>query len=91
MAVSINSREREGGKKGGMDHRRPFRKKVCKFCADRIEKVDFRDTIRLAKFTSERGKILPRRVAGNCAKHQRQLARAIKRARTIALMPFVAA
>jgi small subunit ribosomal protein S18 len=71
--------------------RKPFRRKVCKFCSDRLEKIDYRDTIRLAKFASERGKILPRRVSGTCSQHQRQLARAIKRARVIALMPFVAA
>ncbi|MBI3318095.1 MAG: 30S ribosomal protein S18 [Candidatus Omnitrophica bacterium] len=79
------------GKGPGEPRRRVFRKKVCKFCSDRLERIDFRDTLRLVKLTSERGKILPRRVSGNCARHQRQLARAIKRARTIALMPTVAA
>ena len=93
MAFSSGPRERERdtGKAAAGDRRRPFRKKVCKFCSDKVEIIDFRDTVRLSKFTSERGKILPRRIAGNCAKHQRQLARAIKRARAIALMPFVAA
>ncbi|MBI3332636.1 MAG: 30S ribosomal protein S18 [Candidatus Omnitrophica bacterium] len=83
---------RESGKgAAGGDHRRPFRRKVCKFCSDRVERIDFRDTPRLSKFTSERGKILPRRVSGTCARHQRQLAQSIKRARVLALMPFLAA
>ena len=73
-----------------MDRRRPLRRKVCKFCLDRVERIDYKDTVRLVKFASERGKILPRRVSGNCAKHQRQLAKAIKRARVIALMPYLA-
>lgn len=85
------SRDRDTGRPGqSVDRRRPIRKKVCKFCMDRMEGIDYRDTGRLTKFTSERGKILPRRVSGNCARHQRFLARAVKRARTLALMPFVA-
>ena len=86
------TREREDSKsKGpGMDRRRPLRKKVCKFCLDRVERIDYKDTVRLVKFASERGKILPRRVSGNCSKHQRQLATAIKRARVVALMPYLA-
>lgn len=83
-------KDKDGGKGVGMDRRRAFRRKVCKFCVDRLEGIDYRDTGRLTKFTSERGKILPRRVSGTCAGHQRQLARAVKRARTIALMPFIA-
>lgn len=82
---------RNSGKAGpGMDHRRVLRRKVCKFCTDRLERIDFRDTARLSKFTSERGKILPRRVSGTCAHHQRQLAEAVKRARVLALMPYLA-
>ncbi|MCM8811468.1 MAG: 30S ribosomal protein S18 [Candidatus Omnitrophica bacterium] len=73
-----------------LEKKKPFRKKVCKFCLDRVERVDYRDALRLAKFTSERGKILPRRVSGTCAHHQRQLSKAIKRARVIALSPFSA-
>ena len=85
-----NSRENSrDGAKGG-DHGRPFRRKVCKFCLERIERIDFRDVSRLSKFTSERGKILPRRVSGNCSHHQRQLARAVKRSRALALMPYIA-
>jgi len=66
------------------------RKKICSFCAEKIEYVDYKDVGRLRRYLSERGKILPRRVTGNCARHQRQLTRAIKRARILALLPFVA-
>ena len=65
------------------------RKKVCTFCADGIEHIDYKDTKRLTKCTSERGKILPRRISGTCAKHQRQLTTAIKRARIVALLPYI--
>lgn len=65
------------------------RRKVCTFCVDKIQHIDYKDIARLRRFTSERGKILPRRMTGTCAKHQRQLSTAIKRARTIALMPYV--
>jgi len=65
------------------------RRKVCQFCVDKIQHIDYKDVARLRRFTSERGKILPRRMTGTCAKHQRQLSVAIKRARTIALMPYV--
>ena len=64
------------------------RRKVCTFCVDKIQHIDYKDIARLRRFTSERGKILPRRMTGTCAKHQRQLSTAIKRARTIALMPY---
>lgn len=78
------------GAKGPMvDRRRPLRRKACKFCIERVERLDFRDTARLLKFTSERGKILPRRISGNCSRHQRQLASAVKRARAIALLPYI--
>ncbi len=73
-----------------VERRRIVRRKNCKLCAERADGVDFRDTARLSKFTSERGKILPRRISGNCARHQRQLARAVKRARAIALLPYLA-
>lgn len=69
--------------------RRPKRK-VCLFCVDKIEHIDYKDVARLRRYMSERGKIVPRRISGNCAKHQRQLTTAIKRARIIALLPFVA-
>jgi len=66
------------------------RKKICKFCADKIDYIDYKDTRLLHGFIPERGKILPRRISGTCAKHQRMLTRAIKRARSIALLPFTA-
>ena len=65
------------------------RRKVCAFCVDKVQHIDYKDVMRLRRFTSERGKILPRRMMGTCAKHQRQLSTAIKRARTIALLPYV--
>ena len=65
------------------------RRKVCQFCVEKVQHIDYKDVTRLRRFTSERGKILPRRMTGTCAKHQRQLSTAIKRARTIALMPYV--
>lgn len=67
--------------------RRP-KKKVCAFCSEKVESIDYKDVSKLRKYISERGKILPRRISGNCAKHQRQLTVAIKRARNIALLPF---
>ena len=67
--------------------RRP-KKKVCQFCVDKVEHIDYKDTMRLRRYTTERGKILPRRMSGNCTKHQRQLSVAIKRALIIALLPF---
>ena len=69
--------------------RRP-RKKVCSFCVDKVEVIDYKDVAKLRRFITERGKILPRRISGNCAKHQRQVTVAIKRARNIALLPFTA-
>jgi small subunit ribosomal protein S18 len=65
-----------------------FRKKVCRFCANKA-KIDYKDADGLRRFTTERGKILPRRITGTCAKHQRRLALEIKRARAICLLPFV--
>jgi len=69
--------------------RRP-RKKMCTFCGEKVEDIDYKETGRLRKYVTERGKILPRRISGNCAKHQRQLTIAIKRARNIALLPYTA-
>ena len=69
--------------------RRP-RRKVCTFCVDKVEHIDYKDVAKLRRFITERGKILPRRISGNCAKHQRQVTVAIKRARNIALLPFTA-
>lgn len=64
------------------------RRKVCAFCQEKIDNVDYKDTARLKKYISESGKILPRRMTGTCAKHQRAVAYAIKRARVLALLPF---
>ena len=69
--------------------RRP-RRKVCTFCVDKVEHIDYKDVAKLRRFITERGKILPRRISGNCAKHQRQVTVAIRRARNIALLPFTA-
>jgi small subunit ribosomal protein S18 len=79
----------KGGKEAG---KRYFfrRRKVCKFCADKIDYVDYKDVKLLSSFVPERGKVLPRRMFGTCAEHQRKLTLAIKRARNIALLPFAA-
>mgnify|MGYP001122342152 CR=1 FL=1 len=68
---------------------RRSKRKVCVFCVDKVENIDYKDTAKLRRYITERGKIVPRRISGNCAKHQRQLTVAIKRARQIALLPFV--
>jgi small subunit ribosomal protein S18 len=79
----------EGGKDGG---KRYFfrRRKVCKFCADKIDYVDYKDVKLISQFVPERGKILPRRMFGTCAEHQRKLTEAVNRARHIALLPYAA-
>ena len=69
---------------------RRAKKKVCIFCVDKVEHIDYKDTGRLRRYISERGKIVPRRISGNCAKHQRAVTGAIKRARHLALMPYTA-
>ena len=66
------------------------RRMVCSFCVDKVEHIDYKDTAKLRRYLSERGKILPRRTTGTCAKHQRQLTIAIKRARHVALLPYIA-
>ena len=71
---------------GGMNRRR----KVCQFCADKSIVIDYKDVDRLLNFVTERGKILPRRITGTCAKHQRQITTAVKRARIVALLPYTA-
>ena len=78
----------ERGDKGGARKRGFSRRKVCRFCADSNVVVDYKDAGTLKHFITDRGKIIPRRISGNCAKHQRKIAVAIKRARMIALMPF---
>jgi len=78
-------RSERGPRGGGGMHRR---RKVCNFCVDKVESIDYKDVSKLRRFISERGKILPRRMTGTCAAHQRQLTVAIKRARHIALLPY---
>ncbi|MGO9410099.1 MAG: 30S ribosomal protein S18 [Spirochaetia bacterium] len=77
-----------GGFAGRGRHKTFFKRKVCKFCIKKAT-IDWKDAGGLRRFTSERGKIMPRRITGTCAKHQRELARAIKRARGLALLPYV--
>ena len=81
----------EKGDKDVSMKRRPIRrrKKVCVFCGEKNAEIDYKDVNKLKRYVSERGKILPRRITGNCAKHQRALTVAIKRARHVALMPYV--
>jgi len=78
--------------RAGMKKRKPrdkfFIKKSCRFCADKVEKIDYKDIAKLKRFVTEKGKILPGRITGNCARHQRSVAIAVKRARHIALLPF---
>ena len=69
---------------------RRSRRRVCRFCVDKVEHIDYKDTNRLRNYITERGKILPRRISGNCAKHQRMLTEAIKKARIVALLPYTA-
>jgi small subunit ribosomal protein S18 len=87
MAANFVSRKKKTGinRKKRVFHRR----KVCRFCADTSLAIDYKDGKSLRYFITERGKIIPRRISGTCAKHQRSLTHAIKRARTIALLPFV--
>lgn len=85
-------RGRGKGKGKGGSRRRMFQKrKVCRFCADRKIVIDYKNVKTLRYFTTERGKIIPRRISGNCARHQRKLTEAIHRARVIALLPFTSA
>jgi small subunit ribosomal protein S18 len=79
---------RGGDGRGGMRRRPGGRRKVCRFCADKTLHVDYKDVRTLGSFITEGGKIVPSRTSGNCARHQRQLAVAIKRARVLALLPF---
>jgi len=87
-------RDREGGDRGdrggeeGGRGRGFGRRKVCRFCADKALKVDYKDQGQMKYFLTERGKIIPRRISGNCAKHQREVATAIKRGRMLAILPY---
>ena len=84
------SGDKKTGEKGQGQRRTLFRRrKVCKFCADKIDDINYKDVKLIGPFVPERGKILPRRISGTCAMHQRKLQTAIKRARQIALIPYV--
>ncbi len=90
--MAYNRSRTSSGPNRGRGGRRQFfrRRKVCKFCVEKIDRIDYKDLRLLGQFVAERGKILPRRLTGTCSPHQRALARAIKRARNIALLPFAA-
>ncbi|MBR2524416.1 MAG: 30S ribosomal protein S18 [Clostridiales bacterium] len=75
---------------GGNLRQRRSRRKVCNFCATKVEEIDFMDAVTLKKYISESGKVLPKRMTGTCAKHQRELTTAIKRARQLAILPYTA-
>lgn len=84
-----NSRDNyDKGDSKGPSRMRRAKKKICGFCVDKVTDIDYKDVSKLKKYVSERGKILPRRISGNCAKHQRQMTVAVKRARHIALLPY---
>jgi small subunit ribosomal protein S18 len=84
-----NSRDgKDFGKRPGGPKMRRAKKKVCAFCSDKSTGIDYKDVMKLRKYVTERGKILPRRISGNCAKHQREVTSCIKVARNIALLPF---
>ena len=87
--VTVENEGRDDDRDGRAKGKTYFRKKVCRFCANKA-KIDYKDADALRRYMTERGKILPRRITGTCAKHQREVARAIKRARSICLLPYVA-
>ena len=82
--------KRKPKKDGAKPKKRIYRKKPCKFCMDKVTSIDYIDYPRFHKFLTERGKIVPSRISGNCSKHQRQLAKAVRKARVMSLLPFVA-
>lgn len=88
--MAERERRGKGGNDGGNARMRRPKKRVCAFCVDKINDIDYKDLSKIRKFVSERGKIVPRRISGNCAKHQRALTEAIKKARHIALLPYSA-
>ena len=85
----FNKRDDKKKRKPGA-RRTFFRKRICRFCVEKIKAIDYKDVMRLRKHITEKGKILPSRISGACAKHQRLLARAIKQGRTISLLPYTA-
>ena len=103
MSTNYEERQRGGGGGGGYDSdddgdrrpmggrgggRRMHRRRVCRFCIDKVDLIDFKDVRLLQNYLPERGKILPRRISGTCARHQKQITLAVKRARILALLPF---
>ena len=90
MAFGKKTNLKKKKKRVGDDDRR-FKRKSCRFCADKINFIDYKDSNRLRNFVTERGKIVPRRITGNCSRHQHILTRAIKRARIMGMLPFTAA
>lgn len=88
MEANLLENIREGEDRGSRKNKPYYRKKVCRFCSQKLN-IDYKDVDVLRKFITDRGKILPRRISGTCAKHQRRLALEIKRARAVALLPYV--
>jgi small subunit ribosomal protein S18 len=88
MAEAKRDRAPRSGGRDGRRGMRRARRKICQFCVDKVDSIDYKDLMKIRKYLSEKGKILPRRISGCCAKHQRQLTVAIKRARHIALLPY---
>ncbi len=86
--MAVRMREAPSGGTGGGPKGKRQHRKVCSFCVEKVTHIDYKEISRLRRFISERGKILPRRVTGTCAKHQRPLTAALKRARAIALLPY---
>ncbi len=89
-AEAANATAASAAAAGKKSYKRIPRRKVCVFCQEKVEVIDYKDVNRLKKFVTESGKMLPRRMSGTCAKHQRELSKAIKRARIAALLPFKA-
>ena len=89
MAADFHRKKKKDANSNGGKKRMYYRRKICRFCADSGLIMDYKDPKSLTHFITERGKIIPRRISGTCAKHQRILMRAIKRARTIAILPYV--
>ena len=91
MAEERAAREERTERRAPRGNRnRRGRRRVCSFCVDKVDYIDYTDVNRLRKYVTERGKILPRRISGNCAKHQRMLTEAVKKARIVALLPYTA-
>ena len=83
-------RDSQGTMRESQGTMRGFQRKVCRFCTDKVDTIDYKDLERIGRYVTDRGKIIPSRITGTCAGHQRRLARAVKRARYMALLPYVA-